>query len=67
MVLKEYQTRLELNPNNPETLLVLARIFNSIGRYGQAQKYYQQIVRLDPKNLEANKELRNLKRQQKQL
>ncbi len=66
-VLKEYQIRLELNPNNPETLLVLARIFNSIGRYGQAVQYYQQIVQLDPQNNEANRELRNLQRQQKKL
>jgi tetratricopeptide (TPR) repeat protein len=66
-VLSEYQTKLEINPNNPETLLVLARIFNSLGRYGQAERYYQQIVQLDPMNREANRELKNLQRQQKKL
>ena len=66
-VLSDYQTRLDLNPNNPETLIVLARIFNSLGRYGQAEQYYQQIVQLDPMNREANRELKNLRRQQKKL
>ncbi|OGB60297.1 MAG: hypothetical protein A2Y94_02165 [Caldithrix sp. RBG_13_44_9] len=66
-VLNEYQTRQQLNPNDPETLIVLARIFNSIGRYGQAEQYYQQIVQLDPANSEANRELKNLRKQQKKL
>jgi tetratricopeptide (TPR) repeat protein len=66
-VLSEYQTKQELNPNNPQTLIVLARIFNSLGRYGQAAQYYQQIVQLDPTNREANRELKNLRRQQKKL
>ena len=66
-VLSEYQTRLELNPNDPKTLIVLARIFGSLGRYGQAEQYYQQIVQLDPTNREANRELKNLRRQQKKL
>jgi superkiller protein 3 len=66
-VLKEYQTRYDLNPNNPETLIVLARIFNSLGRFGQAERYYQQIVQRDPGNREANRELKNLRRQQKEL
>ena len=62
-VLSEYQTRLELKPNDPNTLLVLARIFSSLGRFGQAEKYYLQIVQLDPKNREATEELQNLRRQ----
>jgi tetratricopeptide (TPR) repeat protein len=66
-VLSEYQTRLELKPNDPETLLVLARIFGSLGRYGQAEKYYLQIVQLDPQNREATQELQNLRRQMKKL
>ena len=66
-VLNEYQTRQQLNPNDPETLIVLARIFNSIGRYGQAEQYYLQIVQLDPANSEANRELKNLRKQQKEL
>ncbi len=66
-VLSEFQTRLEVKPKDPETLIVLARIFNSLGRYGQAEQYYQQIVQMDPLNSEANRELKNLRRQQKQL
>ena len=66
-VLNEYQTRLQLKPNDQETLLVLARIYNSIGRYGQAEQYYQQIVQIDPLNTEANRELKNLRKQQKKL
>ncbi len=66
-VLSEYQTKLQINPNDPQTLLVLARIFNSLGRFGQAERYYQQIVQLDPMNREANRELKNLQRQQKKM
>lgn len=66
-VLQDYQTRLQKNPNDPETLLVLARIFNSLGRRGQAEQYYRQIVQLDPMNKEANRELKNLQRNQKEL
>lgn len=66
-VLNEYQTRLQQKPNDQETLLVLARIYNSIGRYGQAEQYYQQIVQIDPLNTEANRELKNLRKQQKKL
>jgi tetratricopeptide (TPR) repeat protein len=66
-VLSEYQTRQQVKPNDPETLIVLARIFNSLGRYGQAEQYYQQIVQLDPLNGEANRELKNLRKQQKQM
>jgi tetratricopeptide (TPR) repeat protein len=66
-VLEEYQTKNDTKPNNPETLIVLARIFNSLGRLGQAEQYYQQIVQIDPLNQEANEELRNLKNQMKKL
>ncbi len=66
-VLKEYQLKHELNPKDPEILLVLARIFNSLGRYGQAEDYYSQIVRLDPTNREAAKELKDLRQDRKKL
>jgi len=66
-VLKEYQLKSELNPRDPQTLLVLARIFNSLGRYGQAEQYYKQIVQIDPQNSEANRALKNLKRQMRKL
>lgn len=66
-VLKEYQQKKALDPNNPNTLLVLARIFSSLGRLGQAEQYYLQIVQLDPQNTEASRELRNLRHQMNKL
>jgi tetratricopeptide (TPR) repeat protein len=66
-VLYEYQTKLERNPNEPQTLLVLARIFSSIGRLGQAEQYYMQVVQRDPRNRQATQELESLRQQMKKL
>ncbi|GAB4365374.1 MAG: hypothetical protein Kow0042_04610 [Calditrichia bacterium] len=66
-VLEEYQLKYELNPNDSGTLIVLARIFNSLGRYGQAEKYYKQIVQLDPQNREANLALKEIQKQKREL
>lgn len=66
-VLKEYQIKHDLNPNDSGTLLVLARIFNSLGRYGQAKKYYTQIVQIDPTNREATRALKQLRTQMRKM
>jgi len=66
-VLKEYQMKYDENPNDPETLLVLARIFSSLGRFGQAEQYYKLVVQIDPGNREANQELKNLRLKKKKL
>ncbi len=66
-VLNEYLTKYDLNPKDPNTLLVLARIFSSLGRYKQAEEYYQQIVQIDPGNSRARQELQDIRLQKRKL
>jgi tetratricopeptide (TPR) repeat protein len=62
-VLKEYQLKHDLSPNRPEIIIVLARIFSSLGRLGQAEKLYAEVVQLDPQNREATRALRDIRKQ----
>ena len=62
-VLQEYRAKYQQNPNDPETLLVLARIYASIGRYGQAREFYSQVIKIQPSNREATLALKKLNRQ----
>ncbi len=66
-VLQEYLTRYDLNPRDTNTLLVLGRIFSSLGRWKQAEKYYQEIVQIDPRNQQAMQALKSLRTQRKKL
>ncbi len=66
-VLQEYRAKYNQNPNDPETLLVLARIYASLGRYGQAREFYSQVIKIQPTNREATLALKRLNRQMHKL
>jgi len=67
VVLNEYQEKLTRNPKDPNALRVVGRIFYSLGRFGQAEEYFQQLVQLNPADQTARKTLREIKKKLRKL
>jgi len=61
-VLREHLDRLNRDPNNPETIRVVGKIFLSLGRLGQAEQYYEQLLQLKPNDKEAKETLYQIRR-----
>ena len=66
-VLQEYQVRLTNNPRDKEALKVVGKIHLSLGRLGQAENYYQQLVQLSPNDDGAAETLREIRRKMRKL
>ena len=58
---------LEKNPKDKEALEIIGRIYLSLGRYGQAEEFYQQIVDLTPNDAMAQQTLQRIRRQLRKL
>ncbi len=67
LVLKENQTRLDNDPQNREALTVIGKIYLSLGRFGQAEQYYEQLVATNPDDSGAQRTLRRIRRQLRKL
>jgi|GEM_PF-1478816 len=67
LVLKENQTRLDNDPQNREALSVVGKIYLSLGRFGQAEQYYEQLVAMNPDDSGAQRTLRKIRRQLRKL
>lgn len=67
IVLHEYQRKLKDNPRNKEALKVIGKIHLSLGRLGQAEEYYQQLVQLSPNDYVAAETLREIRRKMRKL
>ncbi|RMF59822.1 MAG: tetratricopeptide repeat protein [Calditrichaeota bacterium] len=66
-VLNEYLKKLEQSPRDPKILATIARIYLSLGRLGQAEQYYTQVVELQPDDYLARKKLREIRRRMKKM
>lgn len=66
-VLQDYQKRLVNNPRDKEALEVVGKIHLSLGRLGQAEEYYQQLVQLSPGDVMAAETLREIRRKMRKL
>lgn len=62
LVLNEYQRRLDRNPRDKEALKVVGRIYYSLGRWGQAETYYEQLVAVSPDDRGAARMLQEIRR-----
>jgi tetratricopeptide (TPR) repeat protein len=67
IVLREHQRKLRDNPRNKEALKVIGKIHLSLGRLGQAEEYYQQLVQLSPNDYVAAETLRKIRRKMRKL
>ena len=63
LVLKENQTRLDNDPQNRAAIETIGKIYLSLGRFGQAEQYYEQLVALNPENALAQRTLQKIRRQ----
>ncbi|MFZ0389762.1 MAG: tetratricopeptide repeat protein [Calditrichia bacterium] len=66
-VLKEHRALLEESPGNTRSLLVVARIYRSLGRWSQAEDYYRQIEQLEPENSTIRQELNEMQQERRQM
>lgn len=66
-VLSETNAQLEANPRDKEALEIVGRIYISLGRYGQAEEYYEQIVDISPNDALAQQTLQRIRRQLRKL
>ncbi|RMI25170.1 MAG: tetratricopeptide repeat protein [Calditrichaeota bacterium] len=66
-VLNEYQARLEKNPRDVEALRVVAKIYLSMGRFGQAEHYFEQLAALSPSDPTIQQQLREIRRRLRKL
>lgn len=66
-VLNENMDILKRNPNDKEALEVVGKIYVSLGRLGQAEEYYQQLVDLSPNDVIAQQTLREIRRKLRKL
>ena len=66
-VLQKYQARLNRNPRDTEALGVVGRIYFQIGRLGQAEQYFQQLVQIKPNDQLAQETLREIRKRLRKL
>lgn len=66
-VLSENMAALKKNPNDKDALEVVGKIYMSLGRLGQAEEYYQQLVDLSPNDIIAQQTLREIRRKLRKL
>ncbi len=66
-VLQKYQARLSRNPRDAEALGVVGRIYFQLGRLGQAEQYFQQLVQLKPNDQLAQETLREIRKRLRKL
>ena len=66
-VLNETFTLLEKDPRDKKALEIIGKIYLSLGHYGQAEEYYQQIVDLSPNDALAQQTLQRIRRQLRKL
>lgn len=67
VVLHEYQRQLDRNPRDQKALKVVGKIFLSLGRFGQAEEYFQQLVQLNPTDRGAQKTLEEIRKKLRKL
>jgi tetratricopeptide (TPR) repeat protein len=58
--LDQYESVLNIDPNNVDTLIMAGHVSTSLHRYSQGQKHYQRALALDPQNTEVRKLLEKL-------
>ena len=51
---RHYKRALELNPNNPDTLIYYANLYSNLGRHSEALAMAKRARELDPLNLRTN-------------
>ncbi len=66
-VLNENIALLEAQPDNAAALLTIGKIYLSLGRYGQAEHYYEQLVQMKPSNRLAKRTLDQIRRRLRKL
>jgi tetratricopeptide (TPR) repeat protein len=66
-VLNENMRILEGDPAHKEALEIVGKIYLSLGRFGQAEEYYQQLVDLSPNDIIAQQTLREIRRKLRKL
>jgi superkiller protein 3 len=66
-VLNENMRILERNPTDKYALEIVGKIYISLGRFGQAEEYYQQLVDLSPNDIIAQQTLREIRRKLRKL
>ena len=49
------QPLLQVNANDPRTLMALARLYNDAKEFDRTLEIYQRVLNIDPKNLDAHK------------
>src|SRR5260221_13246615 len=54
------QKLIKLNPEDPDCLNRLAKAYLELGKYPQAKKIYQEVLKLDPYNSIAQKNLKKV-------
>jgi tetratricopeptide (TPR) repeat protein len=57
---KEVNDKLELNPNDPRSNLVLAKVFQAQGQYGKSANLLRKVLTINPGNSEAKRLLARL-------
>lgn len=67
LVLNEAIEKLKKNPRDREALETVGKIYVSLGRFGQAEEYYQQLVDLSPNDALAQQTLREIRRKLRKL
>jgi tetratricopeptide (TPR) repeat protein len=60
--LTQYESVLNLDPNNVESLIMAGHVSLSLHRYAQGQQYYQRVLDLDPQNSEIRKIIEKMSR-----
>ncbi|MCB0311666.1 MAG: tetratricopeptide repeat protein [Calditrichaeota bacterium] len=66
-VLNEKVAILENQPRDKDALMVVGKIYLSLGRFGQAEEYFQQLVDLSPNDMLAQQTLREIRRKMRKL
>nr|HQU74221.1 tetratricopeptide repeat protein [Calditrichia bacterium] len=61
-VLNDNIERLERNQRDAQALEVVGKIYLSLGRFGQAEQYYEQLVQVSPNHAMAQQKLREIRR-----
>lgn len=66
-VLNEAISQLKRNPQDKDALATVGKIYLSLGRFGQAEEYYQQLVDISPNDAIAQQTLREIRRKLRKL
>jgi cytochrome c-type biogenesis protein CcmH/NrfG len=53
----ELKTRADRNPNDAETRVQLGNLYFDAERYDEATRWYEQAIKVDPKNVNASTDL----------